>query len=78
MFTKRFWKLSAERAVKSAANGTLTGLALSNSGPVNAFAIDWQLGAGFALSGAVISVLMSLASSPLSADPTSPSFVNEH
>lgn len=71
----RFWIATAERAVKTAAQTVLTGLALSDTGPVNGFELDWKLGLGFAAGGAAFSVLTSLASAPVGADQDSPSLI---
>lgn len=69
----RFWRQTFERAVKTAAQFVIGGLALGEG--MNAFDVDWQLGGGFAITGAVLSVLTSLASAPVG-DPTSPSVVS--
>lgn len=74
MFTIAFWVATGERAIKTAAQAVLTGLALSDSGPVDAFALDWKLAAGFAAGGAVFSVLTSVASTSIGSH-TSPSLV---
>lgn len=60
LFTRDFWLDAGERAAKTAAQFTLGGLALGEG--VNAFAVDWQLGIGFALTGAALSLLTSIAS----------------
>jgi hypothetical protein len=65
LFTRSFWADTAERACKSAAQTPLLGLALSDVGPVDAFGIDWKLAGGFAIGGAVLSVLTSVASAPI-------------
>jgi hypothetical protein len=67
-----FWKQTLERAVKSAAQFVIGGLALGEG--LNAFDVDWQLGGGFAITGAVLSLLTSIASAPVG-DPTTPSLV---
>lgn len=59
MFTKKFWTKAAERAAKSAGQSALLCLGADQ---INALAADWQLVGGFALGGAVLSVLTSLAS----------------
>ena len=61
MWNIEFWFDTAERAFKTAAQAIILGLALGEG--FNAFAVDWQLGAGFALGGFVLSVLTSVASS---------------
>ncbi len=61
MWTKKFWFETADRAVKSAAQAVILGLGLGEG--LNAFEVDYQLGLGFALGGAALSVLTSVASS---------------
>ena len=61
MWNIDFLKDTLERAIKTAAQAVILGLALGEG--FNAFAVDWQLGAGFALGGFVLSVLTSIASS---------------
>ncbi len=60
MFTVTFWKQTAERAIKSAAQALL-GLWVGDTA-FNAWNADWKKAAGVALGGAVLSVLTSLAS----------------
>lgn len=60
MFTKRFWRETAERAVKSAAQALLGMWALDG---FNVLQADWPLAAGVAGGGAVLSVLTSLVTS---------------
>ena len=59
MFTKKFWKLAAERAAKSAGQSAILCLGADQ---VNALAADWVTVGGFALGGAALSLLTSLAS----------------
>ena len=61
MWNETFWIDATERAVKTAAQAVILGLSLGEV--FNAFAVDWQLGAGFALGGFVLSILTSIASS---------------
>lgn len=61
MFTVTFWKATAERAVKTAAQFTLVGL---GGNLVSVWDVDWRMIAGAALAGAVTSVLTSVASEP--------------
>ncbi len=65
MFSLAFWRDALERAIKTAAQAPLLALGLSDTGPVNAFELDWRLGAGFAAGGFTISILSSVASAPL-------------
>lgn len=86
MFTRRFWRSAAERAVKTAAQFVLyvigVGAVAEAAGPsptaetVNALAWDPVALASSGLAGAVISVLFSLASTRVG-DASSPSVVNE-
>jgi len=64
ILTATFWADTAERAVKTAAQTVVLGLGLSDTGFGNAFEYDWALAAGFAVGGAVLSVLTSIASAP--------------
>jgi len=66
MFSAAFWKASSERALKTAAQSLLVALGASTTGPANLFEADWQNLVGFAVSGAALSILSSLVSSPLS------------
>lgn len=63
--TISFWADAAERAVKTAAQAAISGLALSETGFGNAFSYDWALAGQFALTGAVLSVLTSIVSAPI-------------
>lgn len=72
MFTTQFWKQAGERAVKSAAQAIL-GLAVLDGG-FNALEFDWPTAGGFALGGAVLSILSSLVTSGIG-QPGSPSAV---
>jgi hypothetical protein len=70
VFTKTFWFDALERGIKTAAQAVIVVLGLSETGPVNAFEFDWELGAGAALGGAVLSVLFSVASAPIGGNGT--------
>lgn len=73
MWTKNFWKQTAERAVKSAAQ------AMIGLWPLDKFDVlqaDWKLAGGVALGGAVLSVLFSLVTSGVG-QPDDPSAVHE-
>ncbi len=63
MWTINYWKEMADRAIKSAAQAVLLGLGLGEG--LNAFAVDWKLAAGFALGGAFLSAITTLASAGL-------------
>ena len=71
MFTADFWKRAAERAVKTAAQSAIL---VWGGDQVNAFTANWGDVAGFALGGAVLSLLTSLASAPFG-DKGKPSLV---
>lgn len=73
MFTVKFWKASAERAVKSAAQG-LIGLWLGD-GVFNLWTVDVKLAAGVGAGAAVLSLLTSIVSLPVGAS-NSPSVVS--
>lgn len=72
MFTKRFWKESAERAVKSGAQSLLGLWALDGFNLVNA---DFGLAAGVAAGAVVLSLLTSVVSLPFG-EPADPSLVS--
>lgn len=55
---------NARRMIRTGAQTTLTGLALSDATPVNAFELDVALGAGFFAGGCVIWLLTTLAAPP--------------
>jgi hypothetical protein len=59
MFTVAFWRQTAERAVKTAAQFAIVGL---GGNFVSAWDADWRMVAGAAAAGAVTSVLTSVAS----------------
>jgi hypothetical protein len=61
MWTAKFWKDAAERAVKSAAQGGLT--YFLGDQVFNAWHARWGAAGGIALGAAVLSVLTSLVSS---------------
>jgi hypothetical protein len=72
MFTATFWKQTAERAAKSAAQALL--LAWTGDGVFNAWTIDPKLAAGVAAGAALLSVLTSLVTAGIG-QPDSPSAV---
>lgn len=53
---------TADRAIKSFAQGVVLAFAASDVTGVNAFAFDWRSGLGFGLGAAVMSVLTSFIS----------------
>jgi hypothetical protein len=80
IWTRTFWKHSAERAIKTAAQFPLALWSTVESAQalnwLDPFTMDWRVFASAALSGALFSVLTSLASSPLSEDDT-PDLIND-
>lgn len=68
LFTKLFWKDAFERAVKTSAQAGL--LVIGATEGFNLFTLDIKSFLGFALGGAVLSVLSSLASAKKSGTDT--------
>ncbi len=76
MFTKVFWRATAERAVKAFSYSAL-GL-MSADGPLNIVSLNWGDILGTSATVAVISVLGSIVSGALPVGPEgSPSLVND-
>lgn len=65
MFDRLFWMLTAERAVKTAAQ---TAIVTIGAAAVDVFTVDWRQTAGIAAGAAVLSVLTSIASEPFGAE----------
>jgi hypothetical protein len=63
IFTLPFWLDAAERAVKTAAQAAL--LAVGADKVLDAMTADWGNVGAFALGGAVLSLLTSVASAPV-------------
>lgn len=74
MFTTRFWKQAAERAVKSAAQALL-GLWVGDQA-FNAWQADWAKAAGVAAGAVVLSLVTSAATAGVG-DKGSPSAVKQ-
>lgn len=74
MWTWKFWKLALERGVKTAAQVPLSTWLVADA-VVNVFNQDLILTLQLAATGFVISILMSIASSPVGDDPQTPSLV---
>lgn len=74
IFTVRFWKDAADRAVKSAAQA-VAGLFLGDQ-VFDVWHFNWKLAGGAALGAAVLSLVSSLISSRLGGDRTSASAVD--
>ena len=73
MWTVGFWKQTAERAIKSAAQAAL---AFFIVGQTIFTEVDWAVVAGGTAIAAIASVLTSLASAPFG-QPDSPSLVKD-
>ncbi len=73
MFTILFWKAAAERAAKAGSNVAITSFVLGDK-IFNAFDVDWSTTFGVFLGGALVSVLMSIASD--AATGSGPSLTN--
>lgn len=73
MFTPRFWIQAGERALKTAAQVPLTVWGTLDLG-LDVLAVDWRMIGSLAAGGALISLLTSIASAPLS-DGSTPSLV---
>jgi hypothetical protein len=63
LFTRTFWLDAGERAIKTAAQSAL--LALGADKVLDAMAADWANVGAFAAGGAVLSLLTSIASTPV-------------
>lgn len=77
MWTRRFWLLTAERAIKTAAQvlAALLLAKITSAGGVDIAGIDWTTGLALALGAAALSVLTSLASRPVGPTSDDPSLV---
>jgi len=73
MWTSIFWRQTAERAVKTAAQAGAAFFVVGSTGVAD---VDWATVGGVAGAAAVASVLTSLASAPFG-QPDSPSLVVE-
>ncbi len=71
MWTRNFWKQTAERAIKTAAQGVI-GLAPLDH--FNVLQFDWVLAGGVAAGAAFLSVLTSIVTSAVG-QPNDPSAV---
>lgn len=67
MWTKKFWKDTAERAIKSFVQAVVV---LVGSDLVSIVDLDWQRIIGVSATMALVSVLTSLGSSPVGGDNT--------
>jgi hypothetical protein len=67
MIRYSFWTDALERALKTAAQALIVFL---GADVANVFAVDWQRAAGVAAGAAVVSLLMSIASTQVSAKGT--------
>lgn len=69
MFTKKFWKAAAERAIKTAAQATITAYFVGDVA-FNALEADWANMGGIALGGALLSLLTSLGFAAKDGNPS--------
>ena len=67
MFTLKFWKATAERAIATGAEAVIAVWGVGDIA-LNAFVIDWETAAGIALGGAALAVLKALAAFAVSGD----------
>lgn len=58
MFTKAFWRATAERAISTGAQSALLVIAADQ---INVIAVDWLTVGGFAAGGAALTVIKALA-----------------
>jgi hypothetical protein len=73
MWTWKFWRQATERAVKTAAQFALV---FTGADAFDIFKMDLVTAGGFALAGAAVSILTSVASSPFTESGT-PSLVEQ-
>jgi hypothetical protein len=72
IFTRDFWRRAVELATRSAAQSATLAL---GAGQFNALTVDWATVAGFALGGAFLSFLTSLAATSFG-DTDRPTFTD--
>ncbi len=74
IWTAEFWKATAERALRTAAQAAILVLVgdVYQSVQLDAFAVDWLRALSFALGGAILAVLFSIAGN--AASKSGPSF----
>lgn len=72
MWTKKFWKQTAERAIKTSA-ATAAGLVSGNG--VGVCEVDWLGVLSITAMSAIVCVLTSIASLPVGPDKQTPSLV---
>jgi hypothetical protein len=72
-FGRNFWRQATERAVKTAAQAI--GLVLVGDG-ANVLSLDWRVVGGSALTGAILSIVTSIATAP-AGEPGDPSAVHK-
>jgi hypothetical protein len=74
MFTATFWKLAAERAIKTAAQTLL--LTIGAAQGADLFQLEWATAAAGAAAGLVLSLLTSIVSAPFG-QPGTPSLISD-
>jgi hypothetical protein len=74
VWTKAFWKAAAERGIKTAAQSLILAWPVGD-GLLNVLNVDWELGAGVAGGGFLLSILTSLVSAGVGNQ--GPSLANE-
>lgn len=65
MWSRKFWRATGERALKTAAQVVV---AFAGADVVNAFSVDYGRAAGLALGAAGLSVLTSIMSAPVAGE----------
>lgn len=74
MWTKEFWRATAERMIRAAA-GAILSVLIVGDGIFNAFDADWENTLGVGLGAMVVSLLLALAGNATTGN--GPSFTNQ-
>jgi hypothetical protein len=75
MFTKLFWRDAAERSISTAAQSAILAIGQDAAG-FDVFGADWRNVVGFAVGGAVLSLLKALAAARVPGAISPASFVD--